>query len=136
MCAKLVRCVDPPPGVAADADRHRPRQPDVLHAWAGRHDPDGGEWWLAAPSSRPRRQLHAETLGLNGLFSCGWPISSAIKGNLDRLTEAATGGRDDGGDADVSGDTDRDPEADARERLSRHIVKTGRTHGRPPDPCH
>ena len=41
------------------------------------------------------------------------PISSAIKGNLDRLTEAATGGRDDRGDADVSGDTDRDPEADS-----------------------
>ena len=39
-------------------------------------------------------------------------LARSRKGDLDRLTEAATGGRDDRGDADVSGDTDRDPEAD------------------------
>jgi hypothetical protein len=68
--------------------------------------------------AHPRRgragNFTPKPLGLNGSYSRGLgPISCAIKGNLDRLTEAATGGRDDRGDADVSGDTDRDPEADA-----------------------
>ena len=67
-------------------------------------------------SRRPRR-------GRVGNFT---PTSGPI--------EAATGGRDDGGDAAVSGDTDRDPEADARERLSRHIVKPGGLMGVRPIP--
>jgi hypothetical protein len=38
---------------------------------------------------------------------------SAGGGHVDKLTNAATGERDDRGTADVSKDTDRDPEADA-----------------------
>jgi hypothetical protein len=104
-----------PPSIAADADRHRLREPDVLHAWAGRHDPDGGYWCLRRPRRGRAGNFTPKPLGLNGSYSPGsGPISCAIKRNLDRLTQAATGGRDDRGDADVSGDTDRDPEADAR----------------------
>ena len=69
-------------------------------------------------SRRPRRgragNFTPKPLGLNGSSSRGsGPITPAFKGNLDRLTEAATGGRDDRGDADVSEDTGRDPAADA-----------------------
>ena len=41
-----------------------PVNPDVLHAWAGRHDPDGGEWCargalVAAAPATSRRNLSA-----------------------------------------------------------------------------
>jgi hypothetical protein len=88
MCVKLVRCVDHTPGIAADADRHRPVN-------------------LRFCRRGPAATIRTVVSGVPAAPSC------AIKGNLDRLTEAATGGRDDRGDADVSGDTDRDPEADA-----------------------
>ena len=66
---------------------------------------------------RPRRgragNFTPKPLGLNGSYSRGsGPICCATGGHVDGLTGAATGGRDDRGDADVSEDADRDPEAD------------------------